>query len=65
MLIDGGGYINRDDDPNTGDDIVIPFLLDYGITKIDVVAVTHGHADHAQGLKPVLESFKVSKLYNS
>lgn len=62
MLIDGGGYINRDDDSNTGDDIVIPFLLDYGITKIDVVAVTHGHADHAQGLKPVLESFKVSNF---
>ena len=30
---DGGGYINREDDSNIGDDIVIPFLLDYGVTK--------------------------------
>ena len=59
ILIDGGGYINREDDSNIGDDIVIPFLLDYGVRKLDVVAVTHGHIDHTQGLEPVLKSFNV------
>lgn len=62
ILIDGGGYINREDDSNIGDDIVVPFLLDYGVTKLDVVAVTHGHIDHTQGLEPVLESFDVSNF---
>ncbi|NLI57093.1 MAG: DNA internalization-related competence protein ComEC/Rec2 [Clostridium sp.] len=62
ILIDGGGYINREDDSNIGDDIVIPFLLDYGVTKLDVVAITHGHVDHTQGLKPILESFRVSNF---
>ncbi|MDQ2085939.1 DNA internalization-related competence protein ComEC/Rec2 [Herbivorax sp. ANBcel31] len=62
VLIDGGGYLDADDDSNIGDDVVIPFLLDYGVTKLDVVAVTHGHIDHTQGLEPVLESFDVSNF---
>lgn len=47
VLIDGGP-------DNVGENILIPFLLDYGVSKIDLVVVTHGHDDHMQGLIPVL-----------
>ncbi|HHW31553.1 MAG TPA: DNA internalization-related competence protein ComEC/Rec2 [Clostridiaceae bacterium] len=59
VLIDGGGYYNTDEDKNIGDSIIVPFLLSNGIGKLDMVIATHGHEDHVQGLKPVLESFKV------
>jgi len=36
--------------------------LDYGVTEIDLVVVSHGHDDHYKGLLPVLENFKVRTL---
>ncbi|TYQ18385.1 UNVERIFIED_CONTAM: competence protein ComEC [Acetivibrio alkalicellulosi] len=60
ILIDGGGYSSYISESNIGDTVVIPFLLDYGVSNIDIVVATHGHNDHVQGLKPVLESFNVS-----
>ncbi|WP_265444568.1 DNA internalization-related competence protein ComEC/Rec2 [Acetivibrio straminisolvens] len=55
VLIDGGPE-------NAGENSVVPFLLDYGAAKIDLVVVTHGHDDHYKGLLPVLENFKVENL---
>jgi len=63
ILIDGGGYNSKiKPETNPGDTVVIPFLLDYGVTKLDLVIATHGHDDHIQGLIPVLKEFKVSRL---
>lgn len=66
VLIDGGGSISKGgkepDGPNVGDTTVIPFLLDYGVTSLDLVVATHGHDDHIQGLIPVLKSFKAGNL---
>jgi competence protein ComEC len=62
MLIDGGGYRHADENKNIGDDIIIPFLLSYGVKKIDLVIATHGHDDHVQGLIPVLKDFLVGAL---
>lgn len=63
VLIDGGG---REGDPEDssgiGNRILIPFLLDYGVTKLDMVIGTHGHDDHIQGLFPVLEDLRVNRL---
>ena len=63
-LIDGGGNSVQmgDDGSNVGEMILIPFLLDYGVTDLDVVVATHGHDDHIQGLIPVLKEFKVGNL---
>lgn len=61
VLIDGGGS-KPGSGTNTGDSIVIPFLLDYGIAGLDMVIATHGHDDHIQGLLPVMEEMNVKNL---
>jgi competence protein ComEC len=63
VLIDGGGIENNPNpDINIGETTIIPFLLDYGVSKLDLVIGTHGHEDHIQGLLPVLQEFKVSNF---
>jgi competence protein ComEC len=37
-----------------GEKVVVPLLLDYGVTQLDLVVATHGHDDHIQGLYSVL-----------
>jgi len=63
VLIDGGGSSGGvRSETNIGDSVVIPFLLDCGITKIDLVVATHGHSDHIEGLEPVIKSLDVRSL---
>jgi len=63
VLIDGGGRTNGSDgESNMGDAVIIPFLLDYGVSRLDLVVATHGHDDHVQGLIPVLRDFRVGSL---
>jgi len=63
MLIDGGGFASRSDlTRNMGDYTVVPFLYDYGITKLDLVVSTHGDDDHLQGLLTVFKDIKVDNL---
>ena len=63
VLIDGGGYNSYSkDEPNTGEMIIIPFLLEEGISKIDVMIGTHGHSDHVTGLNEVLKAYRVEKI---
>lgn len=62
VLIDGGGRNYKDGDTNIGDSVVIPFLLDNGVTHLDLVVATHGHDDHIQGLLPIIKDFGVSNF---
>lgn len=62
ILIDGGGSIYDDEDSYTGERIVVPVLYDLGITQIDVMIATHGHADHINGLKSVMDMMRVKRL---
>ncbi len=61
VLIDGGG---RPGIPaQTGERIIAPFLLSRGITKIDLVCVSHFDADHVQGLLPIIRDFPVKMIW--
>jgi competence protein ComEC len=67
MLIDGGGVLSfglhtaaRLD---IGEDVVSPYLWSRSIRKIDVVALTHAHDDHAGGLPAILENFHPAELW--
>ena len=57
-LIDGGGSTDKTGNgPDVGETVVIPFLLDTGINRLDLVIATHPHDDHIRGLIPVLRDF--------
>jgi competence protein ComEC len=69
MLIDGGGQAGAEaisgarSGPDTGEDVVSPYLWSRGIKKIDVVALTHAHHDHLDGLHAALANFRVRELW--
>lgn len=58
IIIDGGN--NRDYD--YGEQVVVPYLLDRKITKIDFLMVSHFDADHCGGLFAVVENLKVDTI---
>lgn len=61
VLIDGGGKAGTEGD-RIGEAVVVPFLLDKGIVKLDAVIATHGHDDHIKGLEAVLREIGVKKI---
>ncbi len=63
MLIDGGGVRDGSFDP--GARIVEPFLRARGIGRIDVVALSHPHPDHLNGLFRILQRFDVGAFWSS
>lgn len=63
ILIDGGGSVNSDFD--VGKSTLIPYILDRGFTKIDIVIISHFDNDHVGGLLTLFEELKVKKVYIS
>jgi competence protein ComEC len=63
MVIDGGGV--RDGSFDTGARIVEPFLRARGIARIEVIALSHPHPDHLNGLFRILERFDVGAFWSS
>lgn len=57
ILIDGGG--SESGDYNVGEKILIPYLYDRQIKKIDFIIFSHFDTDHAGGLLSVMEELKV------
>ncbi|HTS10510.1 MAG TPA: ComEC/Rec2 family competence protein [Candidatus Limnocylindrales bacterium] len=69
MLIDGGGIARVESfdgsrsGPDIGEEVVSPYLWTRGLKHIDVVALTHAHHDHLDGLYSVLQNFSVGQLW--
>jgi competence protein ComEC len=69
MIIDGGGQAGAEaisgarSGPDIGEDVVSPYLWSRGIKHLDVVALTHAHHDHLDGLHAVLSNFRVLELW--
>ena len=69
LLIDGGGQpgsnwiAGRRPGMDIGEEIVSPYLWSRGLKHIDVVALTHAHHDHIDGLRSVLQNFAVRELW--
>jgi len=58
ILIDGGGSENYD----VGENVLIPYLLDRRITKIDLIIISHFDTDHVGGILTVMEKLKVNTV---
>ncbi|HYO84400.1 MAG TPA: ComEC/Rec2 family competence protein, partial [Bryobacteraceae bacterium] len=67
LLVDGGGAPSFDPrfKPalDIGEDVVSPYLWRRGISRLDVIAVTHLHADHAAGLPALIRNFRPAELW--
>jgi competence protein ComEC len=69
MLIDGGGLAGSEwargyrTGPDVGEEVVSPYLWSRGLKHLDVVALTHAHHDHLDGLHAVLQNFRVGELW--
>jgi competence protein ComEC len=59
MLFDTGTRGNYD----VGKFIVVPFLQQKGIKKIDTVVISHEHNDHCNGIPSILKRFKVDNVF--
>ncbi len=60
ILIDGGGSETSSYD--VGKNILLPYLLDRKCRKIDLIFISHAHADHINGIMTVIENLKVGKV---
>lgn len=61
ILIDGGGNENGKSD-DVGEKIVVPFLLNKHVKKIDYIVISHFDSDHVGGILTVMKKFKVKNV---
>ena len=63
MMIDGGGFPGSDFDP--GENIITPYLLNQGVTRLDVLVLSHPQADHVKGLVYLADHFKPREFWST
>lgn len=60
ILIDGGGSTGSNFD--VGESTLLPYILDRGYKKIDLMFISHFDQDHVGGLLTILEELKVNRV---
>jgi len=60
IIIDGGE--GNTDKYDYGEKVVLPYLLDRKIRKIDYMIISHADSDHIGGCFAILENLKVEKI---
>ncbi len=69
LLVDGGGQPGSRWEGgyrtgmDIGEQVVSPYLWSRGLKRLDVVAFTHAHQDHIDGLRSILRNFEIGELW--
>lgn len=67
MLVDAGGFGGGPqqvhDGFDIGEEVVAPALWARGLRRLDVVALSHAHADHMGGMPAILRDFQPRELW--
>ncbi len=65
--VDAGGLATfgkaRTSGINTGEDIIAPYLWTRSIRRLDVLVLTHAHADHMGGLSALIDNFSPGEIW--
>ena len=62
IIVDGGGNSNSESNYDIGENIVLPYLLNRKIGKLDYMIISHFDSDHYQGLEYVIKNLKVKTV---
>jgi competence protein ComEC len=66
LLVDAGGLpLWMHSEFDIGEQVVSPYLWARGIEHLDIVAITHPHADHLGGMPSVIANFHPRELWLS
>lgn len=60
FMVDTGGV--REGSYDIGSRVDVPYLLHYGVKKLDYIFLTHAHDDHAGGVKGILTKIPVGAI---
>ncbi|HWQ54216.1 MAG TPA: ComEC/Rec2 family competence protein [Bryobacteraceae bacterium] len=69
ITLDAGGFPvfrgRRAAGLDTGEDVVSPYLWHRSIRRLDVVALSHVHADHSGGVAALIDNFQPRELWTA